>query len=102
MASLEALIGKMTMNFPATTTVPAGNRTGLAWMVTAGVALAVGERTILDLAWRYTDLGRVRTDRDPGKVVWRDRNREPLPLDLAPTEARLKGHGVRLSLRYAS
>ena len=95
-------IGKMTMTFPATTTtVPAGNQTGLAWMVTAGVAMAVGERTILDLAWRYTDLGKVRTDRGRGRVVWRDGSRQPLPLDLAPTEARLKSHGVRLSLRYA-
>ncbi len=95
-------IGKTTMTFPATTTtVPGGSRTGLAWMVTAGVAMAVGERAILDLAWRYTDLGKVRTDRGPGKVVWRDRSREPLPLDLAPTKARLKGHGIRLSLRYA-
>ena len=94
-------IGKTTMTFPATTTtVPGGSRTGLAWMVTAGVGMAVGERAILDLAWRYTDLGKVRTDRGPGRVVWRDGSREPRPLDLAPTEARLKGHGVRLSLRY--
>ena len=61
----------------------------------------LGERAILDLAWRYTDLGKVRTDRGPGRVVWRDGSREPLPLDLAPTEARLRGHGIRLSLRYA-
>ena len=95
-------IGKTTMTFPATTTtVPGGNRTGLAWMVTAGVAMAVGERAILDLSWRYTDLGKVRTDRGPGRVVWRDGSREPLPLNLAPTEARLRGHGVRLSLRYS-
>ena len=95
-------IGKTTMTFPATTTtVPAGNRTGLAWMVTVGVGMAVGERAILDLAWRYTDLGKVRTGRGPGRVVWRDGSREPLPLDLAPTEARLRGHGIRLSLRYA-
>ncbi len=47
-----------------------------------------------------TDLGKVRADRGPGRVVWRNGSREPRPLDLAPTEARLKGHGVRLSLRY--
>ena len=96
-------IGKTTMTFPTTTTtVPSGSRTGLAWMVTAGVAMAVGERTMLDLAWRYTDLGRVRTDWGSGRVVWRDGSREPRPLDLAPTEARLRGDCVRLSLRYAS
>ena len=95
-------IGKTTMTFPATTTiVPGGSRTGLAWMVTAGLAVAVSERAILDLAWRYTDLGKIRTDRGPGRVVWRDGSREPLPLDLAPTEGRLRSHGVRLSLRYS-
>ena len=95
-------IGNTTMTFPATTTTgPGGSRTGLAWMVTAEVGMAVGERATLDLAWRYTDLGKVRTNRGPGRVVWRDGSREPRPLDLAPTEAGLRGHGVRLSLRYA-
>ena len=90
------------MTFPATTTiVPGGSRTELAWMATAGVAVAQGERVTLDLAWRYSDLGEVRTPRGPGRVVWRDGSREPLPLDLAPTKARLKDHGVRLSLRHA-
>ena len=95
-------IGKTTMTFPTTmTTVPGGSRAGLAWMATAGVAVALGERVTLDLAWRYSDLGEIRTPRGAGRVVWRDGSREPLPLDLAPTKARLKGHGVRLSLRYA-
>ena len=95
-------IGKTTMTFPATTTtVPGGSRTGLAWMATAGVAVGLGGRVTLDLAWRYSDLGEVRTPRGPGRVVWRDGSREPLPLDLAPTKARLRGHGVRLSLRHA-
>ena len=95
-------IGKTVMTFPKTiTTVPGGRRTGLAWMATAGVAVGLGGPVTLDLAWRYSDLGKIRTARGPGRVVWRDGSREPLPLDLAPTEARLKGHGVRLSLRYA-
>ena len=95
-------IGKTTMTFPAkTTTVPARSRTGLAWMATAGVAVALGERGRLDLAWRYSDLGEVCTPRGLGRVVWCDGNREPLPLDLAPKKARLKCHGIRLSQRYA-
>ncbi len=89
------------MTFAATTTsVPDGSRTGLAWMVTAGVAMAVGERTILDLAWRFADLGKVRKDRGPGRMVRRDGTQARRPLDLGTTWARLKGHGVRLSLRY--
>ena len=99
--AVHTRIGKTTMTFPTTTTtVPGGTRTGLAWMATAGVAVALGERVALDLAWRYTDLGAIRTKRGPGRVVWRDGSREPRPLDLAPTRARLAGHGVRLSLRY--
>ncbi len=93
-------IGKTTMTFPATRTiVPDGNRTGLAWMATAGVAVALDERVSLDLAWRYTDLGEVRTRRGLGQVVWRDGTRKSLPLDLAPTKARFKVHGIRLSVR---
>ena len=58
------------------------------------------ERATLDVAWRYTDLGEVRTGRGAGRVVWRDGSRGPLPLDLAETRARLGSHGLRLSLHY--
>ncbi len=99
--TVHTRIGQTTMTFPATTTVvPGGSRTGMAWMATAGFAMALNERVSLDLAWRYTDLGEIRTRRGAGRVVWRDGSREPLPLDIAPTKARLKSHGVRLSLRY--
>ena len=95
-------IGETSMTFPKTTTiVPGTQRTGLAWMVTAGVSAPLGERTMLDVAWRYTDLGTVETGTGAGRVVWRDGSRPPLPLDLAATRARLRSHGLRLSLRYA-
>ena len=89
------------MEFPRTMTiVPGGTRTNLAWMVTAGVAVALSERMTLDIAWRYTDFGTVRTGRGQGFVVWRDGSREPLELDLAETRADLSSHGVVTSLRY--
>ena len=95
-------IGETRMMFPRTTTiVPGAGRTGFAWMLTAGVATALSERTTLELAWRYTDLDAVHTGRGEGRVVWRDGSREPLVLDLAATRARLRSHGFRLSLRYA-
>ena len=95
-------IGETHMTFPRTTTiVPGARRTDFAWMVTAGVATALNERTTLDLAWRYTDLGKVHTGRGEGRVVWRDGSRDPPPLDLVATRARLESHGLRLSLRYA-
>ena len=93
--------GETQMMFPKTTThVPSGQRTGLAWMVTAGVATALNESTTLELAWRYSDLGTAETGTGSGQVVWRDGSRDPLPLNLAPTEARLRSHGLRLSVRY--
>ena len=95
-------IGMTTMTFPATTTgVRSGSRTGLTWMVTAGVTLPLNERLGLDMAWRYTHLGEVRTGRGEGGVEWRDGSREPIPIDFAPTQARIRSHGLRLSLRYS-
>ena len=95
-------IGDTRMTFPGTTTVvPGGSRSGFAWTVTAGVAAELNARTTLELAWRYSDLGIVQTGRGEGRVIWRDGSREPVLLDLAVTRARLDGHGLRLSLRYA-
>ena len=95
-------IAETSMTFPRTTTIVPGTRqTYLAWMVTAGVSAPLGARTRLDVAWRYTDLGTVETGAGAGRVVWRDGSRPPLPLDLAATRARLRSHGLRLSLRYA-
>ena len=95
-------VGETTMKFPrTTTTVPGADRTEFAWMITAGVAAVLNARATLELAWRYSDLGEVRTGRGAGRVVWRDGSREPLPLDLAATSATLRSHGLRLSLRYA-
>ena len=69
--------GETRMHFPATTTVvPGARRIGLAWMLTAGVAMALDERATLDLAWRYTDLGEARTGQGAGRVVWRDGSRD--------------------------
>ncbi len=95
-------IGNTTMNFPATyTTVPGGVHTDLAWMMTAGVSTELNERMTLEFAWRYADLGEVRTGRGMGSVTWRDGSRDPTILNLAPTRARLAGHGIRMSLRYS-
>ena len=94
-------IGKTAMNFPATTTtVPGESHTDLAWMITAGVKTALNERVTLEFAWRYSDLGEIRTGQGMGSVTWRDGSRDPVILNLARTRARLAGHGIRMSLRY--
>ena len=94
-------IGETRMAFPRTTTiVPGASRTGIAFMLTAGVAVRIRERISVDVGWRYLDAGDVETGRDTGRIVWRDRSREPLELDLAETKANLSSHGLRVSLRY--
>ena len=96
-------IGETRMTFPKTTTiVPGTSRTGLTWMLTAGLGMSLGgERTVLDLAWRYTDYGVIETGEGMGRVEWRDGSSQPLALELAQTQAKLRNHGLRLSLRYA-
>ena len=94
--------GETRMMFPATTTiVPGARRSNFAWMLTAGVATALGESTTLEVAWRYSDLATAETATGGGRVVWRDGSREPLMLDQAASEAYLKSHGIRLSLRHS-
>ena len=94
-------LGETHMSFPATETfVPRATHTQWTWAVTAGVARALGQRTTLELAWRYTEQGDVRTGTGAGRVQWRDGSRT-LALDLAPTRAGLRHHGAGLSVRYA-
>ena len=93
-------LGQMSQTFPRTTTlVPGSTSTSCVWMVTAGLAMPLGEAAFLDVAWRYTDRGAVETGRGEGRVVWRDGSRDPLLLDVAPTQADLRGSGLRISLR---
>ncbi len=90
------------MTFPKTTTVvPGASGAEFAWMLTMGVAMPLKEGKTLDFAWRYSDLGEVHTGQGEGRVIWRDGSREPLQLNLAQTRARLRTHGIRLSVRYA-
>ena len=95
-------IDETRMTFPKTTTlVPGASRTGLTWMLAVGLGMSFGGPLKLDLAWRYTDYHEIETGADSGQVVWRDGSREPLALNLAPTRAELRSHGLGLSLRYA-
>ena len=98
--AVHTKIGETHMTFPVTTTiVPGLSRTDFAWMISAGVATVFDEDTTLELAWRYTDFGEVRTGTGTGQVIWRDGSQEPRILNLSPTSARLRSHGLRISMR---
>lgn len=98
----EIEIGQTRMNFPKTTTiVPGGRQMSFAWMLSAGIGVSLGGRLTVDVAWRYTDHGEIETSSGAGRVVWRDGSREPSVFDLAGTKARLRSHGLVVSMRYA-
>ena len=85
-------IGETRMTFPRTTTVvPIAGRTDVAWMLTAGFAVPLTGGVALDVAWRYTDLGEIRTGHGAGRVVWRDGSREPRALDLGGNAGEAEG-----------
>lgn len=94
-------ISETRMDFPTTSTVvPGGRHVSFSWMLSAGLAVWLGGRLTVDVAWRYMDHGRIETDSGTGQVIWRDENREPWELDLGTTRGELRGHGLALSLRY--
>ena len=93
-------VGTTTMTFRTTRTIVPGNSSSdLAWMVTAGFGVELDERTTLEVAWRYTDLGRVRTGTGSGRVVRLSDGTTVAPLNLAPTQARITSNGLRISVR---
>ena len=92
---------KTILGFPKTyTVVPGGTEINLVFGITAGLSQRVSERFVFDVAWRYMDYGAVRTDRGDGEVVFRSGSRNPIPLDLAPTKAELRGNEILASMRY--
>jgi opacity protein-like surface antigen len=96
-------LGAMTYAFPAlsakaTTTTPGGSTSDLAYLLTAGLSMPLGDRLDLDLAYRYTDLGQVQTDAGQATVVRSSGTRN---IAIGGTKADLRSHGVMLSLRYA-
>ena len=93
-------VGTKTMTFPGTMTILPGNTSSdLAWMVTAGFGVVLDERATLDVAWRYTDLGKVRTGAGIGRNVRRSTGVTRATWTTGPTQARLAGHGLRISMR---
>ncbi len=95
-------IGSVTYGFPglganAATVIRGGSHTDLAYLVTLGAAVPLTDRLTLDIAYRYTDLGEVRTDSGTATIV---RNSGTRTLDIAGIQAELKTHGVMASLRY--
>jgi opacity protein-like surface antigen len=91
-------IGKMTYRFPQLakhnySIIPGGEKTDLAFMATAGTGFELTKHLMLDVSYRYTDLGRVQTD--PG-IMEMDTTTQRIGGTTAP----LRAHGMLMGLRY--
>jgi opacity protein-like surface antigen len=93
-------IGKMTYQFPGLTRhkisiTPSGSETDFAYMVAVGTGVRLSRSLVLDLSYRYSDLGRIRTE--SGNMYL-----DSLPggIDIGETSAPLRTHGFMVGLRY--
>lgn len=94
-------IDEMTYLFPDNTgahkysITPSGDRTNFAFMLTLGTGIVLNERLILDVAYRYFDLGRVGTEQGNMAI-----NTLPAGIVIDETSAALRTHGAAIGLRY--
>jgi opacity protein-like surface antigen len=94
-------LDEMTYRFPQLppkhtySIIPSGERTDLAFMLTAGTGFELTKHLILDLSYRYTDLGRAQTD-----VGTMQMDGSVTSLVIAGTSAPLRAHGMLMGLRY--
>ena len=84
------------------TALPGGNGRNFTWMLTAGIAIAVYRSIHLDLSYRYTDAGGIRTD--PGNIAIvryrEDGTRREIPVRINETSADYRTHALLAALRF--
>lgn len=93
---------RMTYDFPGArqprySVTPGGATTEFAWAVSAGLSYEVSDTLVLDLAWRYSDFGKVETDRG---TLFNQFSTRTLDIEIGETEAELTSHAVSVSARW--
>lgn len=92
----------LTFRFPeldavAEAVTQGGGSFDFTYMLTAGTAIHVTDRLSLDLAYRYTDLGTVRTEAGPAELAGAGGT---MVVELGGAAADHRTHGVAASLRF--
>ena len=84
------------------TALPGGDGRSFTWMLTAGVAIPIGGSILLDLSYRYTDAGEIRTDTgDIAIVRYRDDGtRREIEVPINTTSADYRTHSLLVALRF--
>lgn len=95
-------IGRMTYRFPELaqprySVMPGGTQYDFAWAVAAGIGYRVNDGITLELGYRYSDLGSVRTD--VGQL-YNVTSRGARNIPIAGTEADLVTQSVTVSARF--
>ena len=93
-------IGRMTYRFPGLTrhklsVTPSGSRIDFAFKVSVGTGIRLSKNLLLDISYRYSDLGRIETD--SGNMFM-----DILPdgIDIGETSAPFRTHGFVVGFRY--
>ncbi|MDX1373942.1 MAG: outer membrane beta-barrel protein [Burkholderiales bacterium] len=81
---------------PASGKVPGGSDTSTAWQVTLGANIRVMRNLVIDIGYRYSDLGKLKTN--AGSAV----AGEPFNADnyTTPLEGKLRANELLLNFRY--
>ena len=84
------------------TALPGGSGRTLTWILAAGVAMPIGGNTQLDLSYRYTDAGKIRTDTGDITIVRYRENgtRREIPVTINETSADHRTHSLLVTLRF--
>ena len=84
------------------TALPGGSGRNFTWMLTAGIAITVSRNIHLDLSYRYTDAGDIRTDvGDIAILRYReDGTRREIPVRINETSADYRTHSLLVALRF--
>lgn len=95
-------IDAVTYSFPgiapnAVTITRGGMHTNFAWSAGAGASFAVRKTLSLDLTFRHTHLGEIRSPRGVAAII---RPTRRLELEIDETRADVETRGVTLSLRW--
>ena len=84
------------------TALPGGRGRNFTWMLTAGVAIPIGGSTHLDLSYRYTDAGEIRTDIGDITIVRyrEDGTRREIVVPINETSSDHRTHALLAALRF--
>jgi len=81
----------------AVTITRGGTHTAFAWKAGVGAAFTLSDTLALDLTFRHSDLGTLRSPRGTATII---RPNRTLELDIDETRAEIEMRGIMLSLRW--